>query len=107
MSLTADTPIEGNDLEGFLGVDPGPFADVSGEEEVTLGEFFPPAFFEESTAFESVEEFVVESPWEVDSFAEVPREELDEFVDEHTDFPSWEIMVRAAGDEFAHRASGY
>jgi hypothetical protein len=85
MSLTAETPIEGNDLEGFLGADPGPFADVSGEEEVTLGDFFPPAFFEESTQFESI----------------------DEFVDDHTDFPSWEIMVRAAGDEFAHRASGY
>lgn len=85
MSLTAETPIEGNDLEGFLGADPGPFADVSGEEEVTLGDFFPPAFFEESTQFESI----------------------DDFVDDHTDFPSWEIMVRAAGDEFAHRASGY
>lgn len=101
MSLTAGTPIDGNDLEGFLGADPGPLADVSGEAGVTLGDFFPPVFFE------SIDEFVDESPWDAPSFAAIPREELDDFVDHHTEFPSWEIMVRVAGDEFAHRASGY
>lgn len=59
-------------------------------------------FVDDHTEFGSFAEFCEQSPWALDEgrdVREVPRDRLDEYVAEHTDFGSWEAMRTRAAEE--------
>lgn len=77
--------------------------DLDGENEVPFPELFPPSFMRRYTDFSSIDEMLEESPFTVetqDDFEKIPVDEWDEFVDEHTRFPSWEKMMGKAGRDY-------
>lgn len=74
--------------------------------EVPIEELFPEEFMRTYSEFESFEEFVGESKWEVqtqEDFEGIPEGEFDEYVDSHTGFNDWETMLEAAGREYVLR----
>lgn len=74
--------------------------------EIPMDDLFTEDFMESYTEFDSIEAFLDESPWYVESesdFESIPADDFDVFVDEHTDFDSWETMVQAAGREYVLR----
>lgn len=70
-----------------------------------LGEFFDPEFMQRHTRFASIGEFWAESPWEVDvreDIEQVPRDELDRYVDRTTRFSDWLTMRNRAAEREIH-----
>lgn len=79
---------------------------LEGSNEVPFTELMPPAFMAEYTDCESIEAFIDESPWTVESqadFRAIPDDEFDEYVDEHTRFSTWETMLSRAANQWAGR----
>ena len=76
------------------------------ENEIPFAELFPEEFMRLYTEFASMEAFLEASSWEVENqedFRAIPDEPFDEYVDKHTDFPSWEVMYQTAGQRFMER----
>lgn len=74
--------------------------------ELPMSELFTPDFMQSYTEFESLRTFMDASPWAIDSaedFEAIPAAEFDQYVDEHSDFASWDAMLRAAGREYVLR----
>lgn len=70
-----------------------------------LGQFFEPEFMQEHTRFASIEEFWAESPWEIavrGDIEQVPRGELDRYVDRTTRFSDWLAMRNRAAEREIH-----
>jgi len=79
---------------------------ISGETEVPMNELFTEGFMKSNTEFNSFDEFLEKSPWSVETqedFKQIPEDEFDEYVREHTGFNSWEAMMTAAGREWVTR----
>lgn len=79
---------------------------VDGETSVSFDELFPTDFMETYTEFGSIEAFLEASPWTVESdadFEAIPGDEFDEYVDDHTEFDTWEAMLSAAAREWIGR----
>lgn len=77
-----------------------------GQNEIPFTEFFPEDFMRLYTEFDSIDAFLKASQWEVEDqedFRAISDEPFDEYVDEHTDFPSWEVMYQTAGKRFIKR----
>lgn len=73
---------------------------------IPFNEIFPEDFMLLYTEFDSIEAFFEASPWDVEDerdFRAIPDEPFDEYVSNHTDFPSWEIMYHSAGKRFMQR----
>lgn len=73
---------------------------------IPFTEVFPEEFMKLYTEFETIEAFFEASPWTVeaqDDFRKIPEDEFDEYVDEHTDFPSWEIMLQTGQKRLIER----
>jgi hypothetical protein len=76
------------------------------ENEIPFTELFPEEFMRLYTEFDSMDAFLNASQWEVETqedFREIPDEPFDEYVDEHTDFPNWEVMHQTASQRFLER----
>lgn len=74
--------------------------------EVPTAELFTPDFMQNYTEFASFEAFLDESPWTVETRADleaIPTAELDAYVGEHTGFDSWETMLAVGGREYVLR----
>lgn len=79
---------------------------IDGENAVSFTELFPEDFMQTYTTFESIQEFFDVSPWTVESeadFEQIPQDEFDAYVDDHTEFNSWEAMLSAAAREWIGR----
>lgn len=73
------------------------------ENEIPFVELFTEKFMQLYTEFDSIEDFFEVSPWDVegqDDLEAIPENEMDEYVDAHTDFPEWEVMMDTAGELF-------
>lgn len=95
-----DMADEAEELEGEL----------EGENEVPFNELFTEKFMRQNTDVDSFDEFLEQSQWEVESqedFRAIPDDEFDEYVDEHSDFDSWEEMLGTAGREKVARDLGF
>lgn len=82
---------------------------IDGGNEVPMDELFRPDFMRTHTKFDSLDEFFEESPWTVESrddFKQIPEDEFDEYVNEHTGFNSWDAMLSSAGREWVARQLG-
>lgn len=79
---------------------------VGGETTVSFDDIFTADFMRTYTEYDSIGTFFAESPWspktEAD-FIHIPASELDEYVDAHTGFNSWEAMLSAAAREWLTR----
>lgn len=76
------------------------------ELEIPMGELFPDTFMRAHTEFESIDSLFDDSPWGIDSEADlrqIPEAEFDEYIDMHTGFSSWEAMLTVAAREWITR----
>lgn len=79
---------------------------VEGGNAVSITELFPEDFMRTYTDYRSIHDFFDASPWTVESeadFEQIPENEFDAYVDEHTGFNSWEAMLSAAAREWIGR----
>jgi hypothetical protein len=82
-------------------------ADLEGG--VPMTEIFTPEFMMMYTEFDSFDEMLESSPWSVESqedFEEIPEDDFDEYVDENTEFPSWEVMYQTGAERYFERKLG-
>jgi len=83
--------------------------ELDGDNSVPMEEMFPPEFIREHTEFESFEEWLEGSQWQVDSqedFEDIPDGPFDDYVAETSDFDDWDDMFGTAGREWAARELG-
>jgi hypothetical protein len=83
--------------------------ELDGENEVAFEDLFTEQFMRQHTDVTSFEEFIENSQWEVESeedFEAIPEDEFDEYVNDHSDFDSWEDMLGTAGTEWMAREIG-
>lgn len=74
--------------------------------EIPFEQLFTQEFMQLYTEFESFEALLESSQWEVEEqedFEAIPEDDFDSYVDEHTDFPSWEVMYQTAAERFLER----
>lgn len=86
---------------------------LTGTQRETLIDFddlFSPSFMREHTQYESFNEFVSESHWEIETETDldaIPLTEFDRYVAETTQFSSWNGMATTAAEtDLLERYSG-
>lgn len=70
--------------------------------DATLDEIFNKGFMNQHTDVNNIGEFFVSGgflPEDMQEICALPREELDAYVRQHTDFESWDQMLNIAVDE--------
>ena len=75
---------------------------IEKQQSVKLGDLLNPEFMSKHTQFSSLNEMFDSSglPCETeDEFNSMPRNKLDEFITNNTEFNSWDDMIRKAGAE--------
>ncbi len=96
-----------NNLNNFLDELQKKAESISGE--VKFDELFNDSFMENNTKFKTIDEFFENSPFAIetqDDFDDIDESELDQYVNENTDFSSWEEMKKAAGTLYAKKKLG-
>ncbi|MDF9747872.1 hypothetical protein [Natrinema salsiterrestre] len=85
--------------------------ELDGENEVPWDELYNEQFMRKHTSFSSLEEFLRDSPWDADSVDELlklaSQNEIDEYVDKYTRFPTGERMQGKAVEEWAAGQLGF
>jgi hypothetical protein len=95
-----------DDLENTLEEMIEDVLDLGQTSEVPFDELFPPQFMSLYTEFNSFDELLEESPWEVNTeadFEAIPDDAFDEYIEANTDFPEWELMVETGFDRYVER----
>lgn len=80
--------------------------DLGNKKSLTLDELMNEAFVSNHSKYKSFDELLSSSPFTVETaedFKAIPDEQWDRFIDENTDFDTWESMQRAA---FKHYVKG-
>lgn len=75
-------------------------------QQVSFDELFPRPFMQRHTDADDIEEFFERSQWNIDSnedFEAIPEIELDRYVDQHSEFRTWEQMQTKAANEWTSR----
>lgn len=79
---------------------------LEGEHDLPLEVLFTPEFLDAHSDFTDVEDFFDNSSWDpetTEELEEIPDEELDEYVYEHTSFNNLNSMLNEAGEQWALR----
>jgi hypothetical protein len=79
--------------------------DMDGEE-IPFGYGFSQSFMQKNTDVDDIEEFIENSPWDVETLGDltdIPETELDRYVDDHSRFKTWEQMSAETGGEAQKR----
>lgn len=69
------------------------------DQELPFGELLPPEFISAASSYGSVKELFDSSGFTVNSHEDlkaIPVDKWDEFIAEHTSYPSWQEMLSAA-----------
>ena len=77
---------------------------LDGQHSIPLTDLFHPQFMARHTSFQTIDEMLSASGFDVQSqedFAAIPDGEWDGFVAERTEFKSWDEMKGAAAEEWA------
>ena len=80
--------------------------EIDGSHQVPLTELFPSKFMRRHTDAHDVDQFLENSPWNIESqadFEDIPEIELDQYVDQHSEFRTWEQMQSKAAQEWMER----
>ncbi|SFF72766.1 hypothetical protein SAMN05216353_10724 [Halobacillus alkaliphilus] len=83
---------------------------VSGDNELSFEELFPPSFMSAHTNFNSFQEMLDQSPFEVKSqkdFEAIPNYEFDTYISQSTNFSSWKGMQQKAVAEWTSKKLGF
>lgn len=83
---------------------------VSGEHQYSFNEIFTSDFMRQHTNHETIEDFLTDSPEKIsntEDFEKASDEILDNFVNEQTDFKTWEDMLATASQELIARKLGF
>jgi len=83
---------------------------LGGENSVSLAELFPPSFMRSRTDFQTIDEMVDASDFQVESAEDldsIPEDEWDRFVADRTEFESWKDMQGAAVEEWVASKLGF
>lgn len=81
-------------------------AQLDGDHELRLDELFPDEFMLRNTELPSIEAFMKESGFSIESdedFSSIPEADWNDYIQERTRFSSWEEMKRVASEEWALR----
>ncbi|WP_298705327.1 hypothetical protein [uncultured Veillonella sp.] len=83
---------------------------LSGTSAIPFDELFPPSFMRHHTDSSSIDEFLDNSPFTIESeedFLAIPDEEWDNYIVAHTDFSSWEEMQGKAAEDYVVKQLGF
>jgi len=84
--------------------------DLQGKQGVSFAELFPSEFIRKHTDYESFENLLDASGFNLESqedFEHIPDEEWDTFIKTHSRFATWKEMLRIAGQEYIARKMGF
>ena len=70
------------------------------EQKVIFSELFSPAFMNEYTQFNSIDEMIEKSPFKVESEKDFKNIEWGRYVKSKTSFQSWNEMMSKADEEY-------
>lgn len=90
------------DLENRVGKALDRLAELQMGTRIQSDAFFSRSFMAAHTEFDSFAAFCNQSPWALDEqrdIQHVPRDSLDEYVADRTDFETWEAMKTQAAEE--------
>jgi hypothetical protein len=76
---------------------------ISGPQNVSFNDLFPPSFMIKHTKYASIDEMVTKSQFKVENeedFRNIPDEAWDVYVRENTPFKTWAEMMSKAGEEY-------
>lgn len=80
--------------------------EIDGENRVPFNEMFPDFFMMRNTNFSTIDEMFYKSGFIINKqrdFDDIQVEKLDQFVNENTEFETWDEMKQAAGKEWILR----
>ncbi|NLV09866.1 hypothetical protein GOC74_07970 [Halomicrobium mukohataei] len=80
--------------------------DIHQDNTIPAGMMCPPGFMLTYTEFDTFQDFLDQSPWDVENqqdFREIPGDEFDTYVRQNTEFQDWEHMQEVAGKEYVDR----
>ena len=72
-------------------------------EDLSINDLFHREFMWRHTDFDSLDAFFENSEWTVlhkDDFDEIPEDELDAYVDDNSNFSTWQSMLTQAINEY-------
>ncbi len=78
--------------------------ELDGEQSISFEELFPETFMSANTGFETITQMIEDSGYKVEStedFKQIPDNEWDAFVSNHTHFQDWKEMLNQAASEWA------
>lgn len=82
---------------------------LTADYEFDFAKIFPKSFMLHYTNASSIENFLLNSPFEIASqeeLADLAKGALDSYVFENTPFPSWEAMYRRAANNYLAKRLG-
>jgi hypothetical protein len=75
--------------------------ELDGSDEIPLEDLFPDEFIREHTKFSTVDDFLNRVNLSRTDYVEnIPEDELDNMIDQNTDFNDWEQMKSIAEQEY-------
>lgn len=84
--------------------------DLTSKDEIPLSELFGSQFMRKHTDFSSIEDFFKQSGYDDGSEeldVEIPDEVIDQYVQEHTSFDSWQEMLDEATGDYLAKKLGF
>ncbi|WP_137290881.1 hypothetical protein [Natronorubrum halophilum] len=84
--------------------------ELDGENEIPFDELFTDGFMQQYTDFESFDELLEKSQWNVESeddFLSIPDDEFDMYIADQTSFNSWEQMYGEAAENYIAKQLGF
>lgn len=81
--------------------------ELEGENEIRLDELISDSFIRKHSTFQSFSEFSEQDIFKrYDSFESIPQQELDDFIDQNTDFSSFNELLESATIDYTSRQLG-
>lgn len=80
---------------------------ISGKNEISFIELFPPLFMNRNTNFKNIDEFVAHSKFDFSNIADIDESQLDKFVASNSQFDSWKAMKVKAMKEWTAKKLGF
>ncbi len=84
--------------------------ELHGTHSVSFADLFTPSFMQKYTQFQSFEDFLSSSGFEVNSqedFEAIPDKDMDAYVAKTTDFETWEDMLLKATEKYTFKKLGF
>lgn len=75
-------------------------------QQIPFDELFPQSFMQRYTDAENIDVFFDRSSWDIqdqEDFEAISEIELDRYVDQHSQFRTWEQMKSKAGEQWVKR----